>query len=160
MNTVKVVADANGNIINVYENNPELGSIRVEQEVLQVGNGGWMKFVKRSAFIKGSINDLKKLSYTKGQTIPGKIVIKESLTPFNPKNPDKNLKVAGQTGIIMRVDDQPIYRDAVYTLNDNEVDELIQHDADCSMEIREAQLAQRELSLINPVVHQLDDVEL
>ena len=46
--------------------------------------------------------------------LPGKIVVVESLTPFNPENPDRDLKIAGGTGVICRIDDQPIYRQTFY----------------------------------------------
>lgn len=129
MNRVIVTADKNGNVINVSENNPEYGSIRVQQEgVVEINEKGFLKQVTRSAFIKGKINDLLKAGYQEGSVISGKIVVKESFEPFNPVNPDRNLKIAGDTGIICRVGDQPIYRETFFTQNLNAVDEFIAHD--------------------------------
>jgi hypothetical protein len=129
MSKVIVTADKNGNIINVSENNPEYGSIRVvQQDVIEINEKGFLKQTVRSAFIKGKINDLIQAKYQEGSTISGKIIVKESFEPFNPVNPDKNLKIAGDTGIICRVGDQPIYRETFFTQNLNATDNLIAHD--------------------------------
>jgi hypothetical protein len=147
MNTkVTVTADENGNVIGVSKNNPEYGYVRVEQTSPMVTDRGWLKISKRSSLIKGKVEDLKSLNYTAGQQLPGTIVIKESLTPFNTDNPDRDLKIAGETGVVCRIDDQPIYRQTFYTTNPNSYDELITHtNAD---EIREVQAAQRAMSSI------------
>jgi|NOAtaT_6_FD_contig_21_7612376_length_918_multi_7_in_0_out_0_2 hypothetical protein len=141
---VVVKADENGNVIGVFKNNPEYGYVRVEQVAPVISDTGWLKTAKRSSFIKGKIEDLQKLSYKANQEIPGKIVIVESLIPFNMENADRDLKVAGDTGVICRYDDQPIYRRSFYTTNTKIEDEVIHHtNAD---EIREVQAAQRELT--------------
>lgn len=124
---VKVKADKNGNVVRVYEENPEYGFIRVEQDVFEINSKGWLAAKTRSARIQGKVEDLKKTGYVDGTTIPGKIVIVESLQAFNPENPDRDLKIAGNTGVICRYDDQPIYRQTFLTPNLNAFDELIPH---------------------------------
>jgi hypothetical protein len=147
MNTkVVVTADENGNVIGVSKNSPEYGYIRVEQTAPMVTDKGWLKISKRSSLIKGRVEDLQTLNYNSGQQLPGTIVIKESLTPFNTDNPDRDLKIAGDTGVVCRIDDQPIYRQTFYTTNPNSYDELITHDN--SEEIREVQAAQKAMSKI------------
>lgn len=141
---VRVTSDANGNVIGVSQNNPEYGYVRVEQSVTQISEAGWLKPVKRSALIKGRVEDLAQAGFVEGHELSGKIVVKESLTPFNPENPDKDLKIAGQTGVVCRIDDQPIYRQTFFTSNQEAFDELITHDN--TTEIREVQLAQKEIS--------------
>jgi len=143
-NRVRVVADKNGNIIGVSTNNPEYGYVRVEQTAVQINNDGWLRNVRRSALIKGKVEDLSEVAFREGQELAGKIVITESLTPFNPVNPDRDLKIAGDTGVICRIDDQPIYRQSFYTTNDNAFDELITHDN--AEEIREVQTAQKAMT--------------
>lgn len=144
MSRVKVVADKNGNIVGVSQNNPEYGYIRVEQIATQINEQGWLRNVKRSAIIKGKVDDLLACSYREGSEITGRIVIKESFEPFNPSNPDRDLKIAGETGVICRVGDQPIYRQSFFTQNLSAIDELIMHDnAD---EIKDVQTAQRSLN--------------
>lgn len=142
MSNVTVVADATGNVINVSEN-PEFGYIRLRQETMKIGKGGWLRFENRTALIHGTMADLMKANYKANQQMPGKIVVKESFVPFNEKNPDRDLKVAGKTGVVLRVNDQPIYRQTFYTTDESATDELIQHDSDCRNEIREVLAAQK-----------------
>lgn len=146
MNPVQVVANQLGNVISVSENNPDYGYIRVVQVAPQYNEQGWLRLSKRSALIKGLVNDLVEMNFKEGDVIPGKIVCKESLTPFNQMNPERDLKIAGDTGVICRVDDQPIYRQTFYTPNTSAQDELIMHNN--SDEIREVQSAQRSLKQV------------
>jgi hypothetical protein len=143
---VTVAADKNGNIIGVSENNPEYGWMRVEQHVRVINDRGWLRNTKRSALIKGKVQDLVDCNYQLGEEIPGKIIVVESLTPFNPENPDRDLKIAGETGVICRIDDQPIYRQTFYTPNVNAEDDLLMHSN--TEEIREVQAAQRSVSAL------------
>jgi len=141
---VTIAADKNGNIVGVSERNPEYGYVRVEQVVRSINHEGWLRVSKRSALIKGKVQDLVDASYKLGQELPGKIIVVESLVPFNPENPDRDLKIAGETGVICRIDDQPIYRQTFYTPNENADDELIMHTN--SEEIKEVQAAQKAMS--------------
>ena len=99
MSSVKVVADENQNVLFISENNPEYGWIFVEQIATQIENG-WLRNVRRKARIMGKVSDLQELGYTTDSDLPGKIIVKESFTPFNLENPDRDLKIAGSTGII------------------------------------------------------------
>jgi hypothetical protein len=137
MSKVVVAADANGNVIGVSKNNPEYGYVRIEQTVNQINDRGWLRIVKRSALVKGLVKDLIEAGFTAGKELPGKIVVVESFQPFNTENPDRDLKIAGDTGIICRVDDEPIYRQTFYTSNPEAVDVLIMHTN--TEEIREVQ---------------------
>lgn len=143
MSKVKITADKNGNIVTISENNPEYGWIFVEQTASQFENG-WMKNVVRKARINGKTNELVEAKFTAGQELPGRIVVLESLSPFDTENPDRDLKIAGKTGVICRYDDQPIYRQSVYTSNLNAFDELITHTN--GEEIKEVNLAQKMIS--------------
>ena len=145
---VKVTGDENGNVIGVSMNNPEYGYVRVEQRVSQVNDQGWLRISKRSTLIKGKVEDLRAVDFTAGQELPGKIVVKESLTPFNTENPDRDLKIAGSTGVVCRIDDQPIYRQTFYTTNENASDELLMHTN--SDEIKEVQSATRLMEQMLP----------
>jgi hypothetical protein len=144
MSKVKVTADQNGNVVGVSQNNPEYGYIRVEQQAIQINEQGWLRNVKRSALLKGKVTDLIDTGYKAETELPGKIVVVESLTPFNMENPDRDLKIAGATGIVCRIDDQPIYRQTFYTTNPNAFDELITHTN--SDEIKEVMGAQKAMS--------------
>lgn len=157
MSKVTVTADKNGNIVKISENNPEFGFIRVEQIATQIANG-WLRKVKRSAIINGNVNDLLDASFKDGQELAGKIVIVESFNPFNPENPDRDLKIAGDTGIICRVNDQPIYRQSVYTVNDQAQDEFIMHDN--TEEIKEVVTIQKSLVKAKPVEEKEPAIQL
>jgi hypothetical protein len=126
MNKVKILADKNNNVVTISPNNPEYGWIFVEQLSHQL-EAGWLKPVVRKARINGKVTDLLNVDYKAGQELPGQIVVLESLTPFDNENPDRDLKIAGKTGVICRYFDQPIYRQCYYTSNINSQDELINH---------------------------------
>ena len=79
------------------------------------------------ALLHGEVDDLKNIGIKKMKTLPGQIVVKESTTPFNEKNPDMDLKIAGKTGIVCCKDGEPIYRRALYDASMTEVDEFIAH---------------------------------
>jgi hypothetical protein len=143
-NFVNVVTDDMGNLIIPSSNNEEYGYIRVEQKAGTINSEGWAKVSKRSAIIKGKIEDLKQFGFQKDKSIPGKIIIKESFVPFNIINPERDLKYAGNTGIVCRVDDQPIYRQSFFTTDLNQTDDLIAHNN--SDEIREAQVTSKSMS--------------
>jgi hypothetical protein len=147
MSKVRVVADKKGNIIGQSTNNPEYGYIRVQQQTIQINDQGWLKSVRRSSLIKGKMEDLISADYKEGSEIPGKIIVVESLVPFNELNPDRDLKIAGDTGIICRIDDEPIYRQTFYTANINAFDELVTHNN--SDEIKDVMNAQKMMSLFS-----------
>jgi hypothetical protein len=149
MNKVTVAADKNGNVIGVSPNNPEYGWIRVEQNARVISDRGWLRNSKRSALIKGKVEDLVASNYKEGEEITGKIIVIESHDPFNPENPDRDIKLAGDTGVICRVDDQPIYRQTFFTPNINAQDELIMHTN--TEEIKEVQSAQRAIGSLKNI---------
>ena len=124
---VTVVADDNGNVIR-QSKNPEIGYVRVTQDAVSYSANGWVQRKTRSALILGNIDDLKELKFKKGQTLDGKIVVKESTEPFNSEDPDRNLKIAGSTGILCcTADGEPIYRTTFYDATGLQVDIMIPH---------------------------------
>ena len=147
MGKVVVTADKNGNIVGISENNPEYGYVRVEQTGSFINDQGWLRISRRSALIKGLVKDLVETRFTEGQQLPGRIVVIEALEPFNTENPDRDLKIAGDTGVVCRIDDQPIYRQSFYTTNEDMQDQLINHTN--REEIREVQAAQRSISSLS-----------
>lgn len=125
---VKVVGDESGNVINISVNNPEYGFVRLEQTRSIIDENGFLRRKTRSALIQGTVEELKAVGFYAGQTLQGQIVVVESLEPFNKKDPARDLKVAGSTGIPCTVGGQPIYRKSLYTTNMNVQDDLISHD--------------------------------
>ena len=126
-NPVTITADITGAVVGMNSNNPEYGYIRVEQNAARISTRGWLTLNNRSALLKGTIEDLRAANFREGDVLPGKIVVKESLTAFNMEDPDRDLKRAGESGVVCTLDDQPIYRQTIYTTDTSEEDELIQH---------------------------------
>jgi hypothetical protein len=126
---VKVAADATTNAVIVSSpNNPEYGYVRLEQSRTVIDDNGFLRIKPVSTLIHGTIAELKAAGFYAGQELPGNLLIKESLTPFNAKNPERDLKIAGDTGIICSVEGQPIYRKTIYSAASNAEDTLIKHD--------------------------------
>lgn len=126
---VKVVADATTNsVIVVSPNNPEYGYVRLEQTRTVIDDNGFLRMKPVSTLIHGTMTELKAAGFYAGQELPGNLLIKESLEPFNAKNPERDLKIAGDTGIICSVEGQPIYRKTIYSAASNAEDTLIKHD--------------------------------
>ena len=74
------------------------------------------------------MEDLIAIGIDKMDTLPGKIVVKESTEPFSATDPDRDLKVAGSTGIICcTADGEPIYRTSFYDATGTQEDTLIAH---------------------------------
>jgi len=127
MSKVEVTADDNGKVIR-QSKNPEIGFVRITQKVISYSATGWVQPKDRSALILGSMEDLKSMKFKKGQKLDGKIVIKESTEPFSKTDPDRDLKIAGATGIICCTKDgEPIYRTSFYDALGQQEDVLIAH---------------------------------
>lgn len=126
-NRVTVLADDMGCVIRVSQSNPEYGFIRLQQQRVQFTSGGWVKSTNVSTLLHGKVEDLESLNFQANQEIAGKIVIKEQTEPFNPNNPDRDLKYAGDTGVICCAYGEPIYRKTFFTTNTEEGDVLIAH---------------------------------
>jgi hypothetical protein len=127
MSKVKVTADAAGNVIVPSKKNSEYGHIRVVQDRFVHDERGFMRRKTISALVVGLIVDLQARGWQKGQELDGKIVFHESLEPFNTKEPARDYKIAGKTGIVCCQDGQPIYRKTFYTENAGTVDVTVEH---------------------------------
>tara|TARA_R110000803_G_scaffold121628_1_gene189731 strand:- start:3502 stop:4083 length:582 start_codon:yes stop_codon:yes gene_type:complete len=126
-NKVNIVADDMGNIIRQSSNNAEFGHIRLEQQTVSFGNTGWVKSSNRTTLLHGKMDDLQSLNLNESTPLNGKIIVKESVTPFSNNDPDRDLKIAGETGIVCSVDDQPIYRKTFFVADITAQDVLIAH---------------------------------
>jgi len=124
---VTVKADELGNVIKKSENNPEYGHIGVVQTRVLVDDKGFARVSNLHAIIPGKIEDLKAFGWEAGEQIEGKVVIKESLTPFNNKSPERDYKFAGDTGIVCCQDGQPIYRKHIFSFSLNAEDVSVEH---------------------------------
>ncbi len=125
---VKVVADATGAVITVSDNNPEYGHVRLEQVRTMIDDNGFLRRKSVSTLIHGTVTELQLAGFYAGQELPGTIIVTESLEPFNKKNPERDFKVAGATGILCTIGGQPIFRKTSYTQASNAEDTLVKHD--------------------------------
>ena len=107
--------------------NEEYGCIRLEQQRVSFNTQGWVNNKKLSCLIQGKVEDLQSLAFDAETELPGKIVIREQLEPFNGKDPDRDIKIAGDTGIECCRHGQPIYRKPFYVTNADESDIFIAH---------------------------------
>jgi hypothetical protein len=125
---VKVVADAtSGAVIVQSQNNPDYGYVRLEQVRTLIDDNGFLKRKVISTLVQGEIEVLNDAAFYAGQELPGSICIIESLVPFNKKDPNRDLKIAGETGIVCSVDGEPIYRKTLYIASTNANDTLVKH---------------------------------
>jgi len=155
-NPVRVVGDEAGSVIHPTRN-PLRGYVKVVQDRPLFDNRGHVRIQTVSAIIHGTYDDLGKLDYKAGEKIEGKIIVQESLEPFNPNNPDYHIKKAGDTNIICKVGEKPIYRRTLYTEVRSKEDNLIQHDN--VDELRAAYSLQQE-SISNKSASASEDFEL
>lgn len=137
--SVKVAANEAGQVI-TQTSNPEYSYIRVVQEK-SVFQGGWMRNKTVSALISGKTEDLKAAGFVNGQSLPGKIVVCEQTTPFSEGEfADRDLKIAGDTGVICTIGGEAIYRKAFYTEDVNATDITVDHDNQDEINARRAEL--------------------
>jgi len=124
---VRVSPDDQGNVIRVSKNNPEYGCIRLEQQRVSFNTQGWVNNKRLSCLIHGKVEDLQSLAFDAETELPGKIVVREQLSPFSGKDPDRDLKIAGDTGVVCCKYGEPIYRKSFYVTNEDESDIFIAH---------------------------------
>jgi len=116
---VKVVAHPEtGAVITVSKNNSQYGTIRLDSENVSL-EGGFMNKSKRTAFIRGKVEDLQSLGYKAGQTLGGKIMKKESFSPFYE---GQKPKVNPSNGEIILTNGEETFLDYTYTSNANALD--------------------------------------
>lgn len=123
---VYVVADENGNVIR-QSKNPEYGYVRVVQDRITISENDWVQKKTFSALLKGKVEDLESMGIKTMRYLPGNIIVVESTEPFS-NDPTRDLKIAGETGIVLCTPDgEPIYRTTKYDASGCREDILIQH---------------------------------
>jgi hypothetical protein len=126
---VTVLADeTTGAVVNQSENNADYGFVRVQQQRTMIDDNGFLRRKSISALVPGTIAELNDAGFYAGQQIDGKIVVEESLEPFNTKTPERDLKVAGETGVVCTLGGLPIYRRTLLSFDATAADTLIKHD--------------------------------
>ena len=100
MSKVQIVPDELGNVVRQSKNNSEYGYVRLQQDRVTYSNGGWLKRSNVSTLLHGKIEDFDAIGIKDQTELTGKIIIKEQTTPFSNNDPDRDLKYAGDTGVI------------------------------------------------------------
>jgi|TARA_R100001463_G_scaffold19673_5_gene48389 hypothetical protein len=127
-NQVNIIADDMGNVIRQSNTNSEYGYVRLQQKRVTFGtNSSFVRSSNLSTLIHGKLEDLQEMNWKAGQSLAGKIQVREQLEPFSTNDPDRDYKYAGDTGIICCVDGQPIYRKTFFTPDVNAQDVLLTH---------------------------------
>ncbi len=127
--TATVKGDGAGNSVIPSTNNPKYGYIKVAQVRTDIDDEtGFAKMRPMTALIPGEIPALKSFGWKEGQEVEGKIYVREQLKPFNLKEPDKDIKQAGETGVNCTLNGSPIYRKHFFSKNVNVEDIRLQHD--------------------------------
>lgn len=130
---VTIAPDEMGNVIRVSQKNPEYGHVRLVQETVGYTVNGWVKKQSRSTLLHGTVEDLKSVGIQDMTELPGQIVIRESVEAFSTDDSDRDLKIAGDTGIVCcklnhdTGEEQPIYRRSFYDPTNAQTDELVPH---------------------------------
>ena len=124
---VNILADDMGNVVRQSNSNPEFGHVRLQQTRVTFGNSGWVKKSNISTLLHGKLEDLNDMGLESMESLSGKIIIKEQLEPFSASNGDRDLKIAGLTGIVCCVDGQPIYRKTFFVVDITAQDVLVAH---------------------------------
>jgi hypothetical protein len=138
---VKVECNKQGDLISQSPRVSKWGWIRVTQtRYLIEEDSNILKPIFCSALVQGYIRDLRQLDWHNGMELPGKIVFRDSMTPYRSVKPEKDYKIAGRTGIICTVDGKPIYRKYFYTEDDYLEDVFIPCDETCREKIKSVYL--------------------
>jgi len=133
-NQVKIAPDELGNVIRVSKNNSDYGHVRITYNSVGFSASGWVNPVNLSALIHGKVEDLNDIGIAKMETLPGKIYVREQFEAFSEVDPNRDLKIAGDTGVVCVGTDTdtgeidcPIYRKTFYDQTGTVSDILIPH---------------------------------
>ena len=130
---VVIVKDDQKNSIRVSKKNPVYAHVRLVQERSWLSANGWFTQREISTLIHGKTEQLKNAGIGRKKNLPGNIYIVEQLFPFTSKNPDKDLKYAGKTGVVCKAADPDtgevlnIYRKTFYDAAGTKEDVLVEH---------------------------------
>jgi len=149
---VTIVPNDLGAKIRVSSNNPEYAHVLLRQHKTIISTNGWVKSSTVHALLHGKVEDIQDIGIANIDTLPGQIVVKESLTPFNTENPDTDYKIAGNSGVVCCKHGEAIYRKCFYDPTMLEIDELISHTNGEDIRIAIAGDGKAEESFINKYI--------
>lgn len=115
-----------GNFINTTSN-PDVCYMILRQEVIEVKNN-FPQPKLRSCIFFGTQETLSMFIENPEMFKGAKIIRKDSFKPFDTKNPERTLKVAGNTGIVCTKEGMNIYTTTEVSWEENAKDVIIEHD--------------------------------
>lgn len=118
---VKVTAHPVSGLVVTPSKNNSYGTLRVDSVHENMENG-FLNIQRRTAFIRGLIEDLNSLQLKAGQTLPGKIIKRESFTPFYEGQKEKRNP---RTNEVILTSGKPTFIEYVYTQKENAYDEWV-----------------------------------
>ncbi len=127
MNSKVIVTQDKAGQVVTPSANAEWGYIRVQQSRVVIDEQNFAKRSTISALIYGKTEDLSSFGWKQGTELPGTIIVSEQTEPFNPKSPEKDLKRAGDSGVVCMFGDDPIYRKNFYKNDPTAMDETLEH---------------------------------
>ncbi len=127
MNKVQIMPDELGNVVRQSKNNTDFGYVRLQQDKVSFGNNGWVKRSQVSTLLHGKIEDFDAIGIKDKTELTGKIIVREQTEAFSANDPDRDLKYAGDTGVICCAYGEPIYRKTFFVTDVNAEDILIAH---------------------------------
>ena len=127
MNKVQIIPDELGNVVRQSKNNSDFGYVRLQQDRVTYGNSGWVKRSQVSTLLHGKMDDFDAIGIKNQTELTGKIVIKEQTEPFSANDPDRDLKYAGDTGVICCAHGEPIYRKTFFVTDLAAEDVFVAH---------------------------------
>ncbi len=127
MNKVQIMPDELGNVVRQSKNNADFGYVRLQQDKVSFGNNGWVKRSQVSTLLHGKIEDFDAIGIKDKTELTGKIIVREQTEAFSANDPDRDLKYAGDTGVICCAYGEPIYRKTFFVTDVNAEDILIAH---------------------------------
>ena len=122
---IDIVPNEQGNVYR-ESSNKELHYIRLSQSSLKFSNN-FLKKVTLSCLVFGQLEELKE-AFSNLKSLTGKLVIKESFTPSDSNDLERDLKRAGSDDApICTANGKPIYRTIFYDPTSSIEDTLIPH---------------------------------
>ena len=126
-----------GLVITQNPNKPEFGSIRLDYKTATL-SGGFSSIGNRSAFIHGRMEDLEAFGLTAGQELDGKIIKKESFSPFYD---GQQPKINPQTNEQVLTNGRPTYLEFQYTEDPKAHDKWIDEENEVEEEVEVNEIA-------------------
>jgi hypothetical protein len=131
---VFIAPNSTGALVSPFPENTNIYQVIIKQYRSLFNNKGAIQRQLLESLILGDKEDLERL-ISEGLELDGIIVIRDSVVSYLP-DPMKNVRT-DSTGVILKYNNSPIYRNYIYSTNNTAKDEIIEPNN--TDEIRSAQ---------------------